>query len=144
MITLPKSFSFPICDFSLIYYLIIMQMSNDLEGKQSSTTFKGLISSCGINIFLQIWWLQNIRLHQANKGKVSHSQELHYTAKSQTCNDVPDWFYKGVEGRNFRLPVFPHRLPNNKATSQPKCQVRLLERQTEVVSDTHEIMLFPV
>lgn len=67
------------------------------------------------------------------------------TAKSQTCNDVPDWFYKGVEGRNFRLPVFPHRLPNNKATSQPKCQVRLLERQTEVVSHrSHKRMWFPV
>jgi len=56
------------------------------------------------------------------------------TAKSQTCNDVPDWFYQGVKSRNFRLPVFPHRLPNNKAASQPKCQVRLLERQTEFVS----------
>lgn len=67
------------------------------------------------------------------KGFPAHRSYI-TTAKSQTCNDVPNWFYKGVEGRNFRLPVFPHRLPNNKATSQPKCQVRLLERQTDVVS----------
>lgn len=57
-------------------------------------------------------------------------------AKSQTCNDVPDGFYKSIEGRNFRLPVLPHGLPDDKATSQAECQVRLLKRETE--------MLFPV
>lgn len=56
-------------------------------------------------------------------------------AKSQTCNDVPDGFHKSIEGRNFRLPVFPHGLPNDKATSQAECQVRLLKKKTG--------MLFP-
>lgn len=56
-----------------------------------------------------------------------------YAAKSHTCNNVPDWLYQSGEGRNLRLPVLPHGLPNNKATGQPKSQVRLLERHNGII-----------
>lgn len=45
-----------------------------------------------------------------------------------TCDNVPDRLNKSGEGRDVRLPVLPHWLPDDQAAGQSEGQVRFLKQ----------------
>lgn len=46
-----------------------------------------------------------------------------------TCDDVPDRLDECGEGRDVRLPVLPHWLPDDQAAGQSEGQVRFLKQK---------------